>query len=173
MKPAALQRDRRRAAARLAASVRLRGLLRRWVAQQLYRAAALPLPLDAGTAAAMTRELLPTLRPVGELVTYVGEAIGALRHGADVVFNVAPSSCMVATMGEVLTPAIAAAGGRGRVQHLFSADGTVDEEIVQLALLKALGPERCCGAQDSSAGLTSRKVQPELKVDDMAARTRI
>jgi activator of 2-hydroxyglutaryl-CoA dehydratase/predicted nucleotide-binding protein (sugar kinase/HSP70/actin superfamily) len=137
---------RRAAAERLAATTRLRRLLRHWVARPLYRAAALPLPLDAGAAAAMTRELLPTLRPAGELVTYVGEAIGALRHGADVVFNVAPSSCMVATMGEVLTPAIvAAAATGGRVQHLFSADGTVDDELLQLALLKALGPERYGG----------------------------
>jgi activator of 2-hydroxyglutaryl-CoA dehydratase/predicted nucleotide-binding protein (sugar kinase/HSP70/actin superfamily) len=141
--------ERRAAAARLAATSRLRRLLRRWVAQPLYRAAGLALPLDAGAAAAMTRELLPTQRPAGELITYVGEAIGALRHGADVVFNVAPSSCMVATMGEALTPAImaAAAPAGGRVQHLFSADGEVDGEIVQLALLKALGPEGYCGVR--------------------------
>lgn len=166
--------ERRAAAERLAATTRLRRLLRRWVAQPLYRAAGLPLPLDAGAAAAMTRELLPTLRPAGELVTYVGEAIGALRHGADVVFNVAPSSCMVATMGEVLTPAIKAAAipAAGRVQHLFSADGTVDDELLQLALLKALGPERYCGVQDSSAAPINRKVQSEPKVD-MAARTLI
>ena len=144
----------REARARFDATVRLRRLLRRWVAQPLYRAAGLPLPLDAGVAATMTRELLPTLRPAGELVTYVGEAIGALRHGADIVFNVAPSSCMVATMGEVLTPAIAAAAGRGRVQHLFSADGDVDGEIVQLALLKALGPERHGGVPAAGCNST-------------------
>ena len=130
---------------RLETTSGLRRLLRRWVAQPLYRAAGVPLPLDAATAAAMTRELLPTLRPAGEMVTYVGEAIGALRHGADLVFNVAPSSCMVATMGEVLTPAIIKAAGRGLVRPLFSADGRVDEEIVQLALLEALGPQRYCG----------------------------
>lgn len=148
--------ERQAAQQRLEASTGLRRLLRRWVAQPLYRAAALPLPMDAGDAAAMTRELLPTLRPAGELVTYVGEAIGALRHGADVVFNVAPSSCMVATMGEVLTPAItAAAPARGRVQHLFSADGEVDGELVQLALLKALGPERYCGGRGTERDLTA------------------
>ena len=131
--------------ARIDGADTLRRMLRRWVAQPLYQAAGVPLPLDAGDAATMTRELLPTLRPAGELVTYVGEAIGALRHGADVVFNIAPSSCMVATMGEVLTPAITAAAGRGRVQHLFSADGDVDEELLQMALLKAMGPQRYCG----------------------------
>jgi len=132
---------------RIEAANTLRRMLRRWVAQPLYQAAGVPLPLDAGDAATMTRELLPTLRPAGELVTYVGEAIGALRHGADVVFNIAPSSCMVATMGEVLTPAITEAAGRGRVQHLFSADGDVDEELLQMALLKAMGPQRYCGVR--------------------------
>ena len=50
-------------------------------------------------------------------------------------------------MGEVLSPAIVAAAGpgSGRVQHLFSADGEVDAETLQLALLKAIGPERYCG----------------------------
>jgi hypothetical protein len=29
---------------------------------------------------------------------------------------------------------------RGRTQHLFSADGEVDEEMLAVALLKSLGP---------------------------------
>ena len=32
--------------------------------------------------------------------------------------------------------------GKGRVQHLFSAEGDVDEEQITIALLKVLGPER-------------------------------
>ncbi len=158
----------RAARQRLEASLKLRRLLRRWVAQPLYRAAGLPLPLDAGSAAAMTRELLPTLRPAGELVTYVGEAIGALRHGVDVVFNVAPSSCMVATMGEVLSPAIMAAAGRGRVQHLFSADGHVDAELLQLALLKAMGPERYCGLRPMRYE-TAPPMQPAAAIREACA----
>jgi len=51
---------------------------------------------------------------------------------------------MVATMGEALTPAIRAAAGRGRVQHLFCADGEVDEELPTLSLLEAIGPQRYC-----------------------------
>jgi len=92
----------------------------------------------------VTRELLPTLRPLSEVATYTGEAIGELRHGADLVLNVAPNGCMVATMGEALTPAIAHAAGEnvGRVQHLFSADGDVNHELLTLALLKSMGPER-------------------------------
>ncbi|OGA16237.1 MAG: hypothetical protein A3H32_07680 [Betaproteobacteria bacterium RIFCSPLOWO2_02_FULL_63_19] len=89
-----------------------------------------------------SRALLPTLRPAGELVTYLGEAAAELRHGAQVVLNVAPHGCMVASMGELLTPAIEACAGRGRVQHLFSAEGDLDEELLGLAVLKALGPER-------------------------------
>jgi len=119
-------------------------MLRHFVAAPLYRAAQLPVPLAAGSAMRMTRELLPTLRPLSEIATYAGEAIGELRHGADLVLNVAPNGCMVATMGEALTPAIvhAAGGNAGRVQHLFSADGDVNEELLTLALLKAMGPER-------------------------------
>jgi hypothetical protein len=119
-------------------------MLRHLVAAPLYRAAQLPVPLAAGSAMRMTRELLPTLRPLSEIATYAGEAIGELRHGADLVLNVAPNGCMVATMGEALTPAIVHAAGAnaGRVQHLFSADGDVNEELLTLALLKAMGPER-------------------------------
>jgi hypothetical protein len=129
----------RRRAARL-----LDVMLRRLVAAPLYRAARLPMPVAAGSAMRTTRELLPTLRPLSEIATYAGEAIGELRHGADLVLNVAPSGCMVATMGEALTPAITQAAGQevGRVQHLFSADGDVNDELLTLALLKAMGPER-------------------------------
>ena len=119
-------------------------ILRDFVARPLYRAARLPVPVAAGSAMRVTRELLPTLRPLSEIATYAGEAIGELRHGVDLVLNVAPNGCMVATMGEALTPAITHAAGEnvGRVQHLFSADGNVDQELLTLALLKAMGPER-------------------------------
>jgi len=122
----------------------LQVMLRDFVARPLYRAARVPVPAAAGGAMRVTRELLPTLRPLSEIATYVGEAIGDLRHGADLVLNVAPNGCMVATMGEALTPAITRAAGEnvGRVQHLFSADGEVDQELLTLALLKAMGPER-------------------------------
>lgn len=141
-------RERRRALrdarARRRAAWMLRVVLRDLVAAPLYRAARVPMPISAGSAMRVTRELLPTLRPLSEIATYAGEAIGELRHGADLVLNVAPSGCMVATMGEALTPAITCAAGAnaGRVQHLFSADGDVNEELLTLALLKAMGPER-------------------------------
>lgn len=126
---------------RIRATRILQLILRHLVARPLYAAAGLPLPLPVRRVLGLTRELIPTLRPSGEIITYVGEAIGELRRGADLVLNVAPNGCMVSTMGEVLTPAIIRAAGRGRVQHLFSADGDVDEELLALALLKAMGPD--------------------------------
>jgi activator of 2-hydroxyglutaryl-CoA dehydratase/predicted nucleotide-binding protein (sugar kinase/HSP70/actin superfamily) len=117
--------------------------MRSLVARPLYRAAGVPLPLSATTAAHKARKILPTLRPLGELAPYVGEVLAELRHGTDIVLNIAPNGCMVASMGEALTPAIQNAGhARGRVQHLFSADGDVNEELLTLALLKTMGPER-------------------------------
>jgi activator of 2-hydroxyglutaryl-CoA dehydratase/predicted nucleotide-binding protein (sugar kinase/HSP70/actin superfamily) len=120
----------------------LRYSMRNLVARRLYRAAEVSLPLSAVTAVHKAKKILPTLRPLGEIGPYVGEVVTELRHGADVVFNIAPNGCMVASMGEVLTPVIQQAGGtHGRVQHLFSADGDVNEELLTLALLKTMGPE--------------------------------
>jgi hypothetical protein len=47
-------------------------------------------------------------------------------------------------MGEVLTPPIqqATAPAHGRIQSLFSADGDLDHDLLAIALLKALGPEK-------------------------------
>lgn len=131
------------------AVTRRAGLLKFWMRQMvagpLYRAARLPMPAPAAEMLRATRELVPTLRPLSEIATYVGEALIELRRGADLFLNVGPSSCMVASMGEVLTPAIAHAAGQGRIQPLFSADGDVDEELLRLSLLKAMGPERYYG----------------------------
>jgi predicted nucleotide-binding protein (sugar kinase/HSP70/actin superfamily) len=120
----------------------LRYAMRNLVARQLYRAAGVPLPLSAVTAAHKAKKILPTLRPLGEISAYVGEVVTELRHGADIIFNIAPNGCMVSSMGEMLTPVLQQAGGtHGRVQHLFSADGDVNEELLTLALLKTMGPE--------------------------------
>ena len=121
----------------------LQFILRNLMARPLYRAACLPMPIATHKVLRASRELIPTLRPLSEIATYTGEALHALRAGADIVLNVAPNGCMVATMGEALTPAIMArAGTAGRIQHLFSADGDVNEELLTLSLLKAMGPER-------------------------------
>ena len=122
-----------------------RFLLRRVFAAPLYAAARLPMPPSTRRLIEESRAILPTLRPVGELVTYLGEAITELRDGAHVVLNVAPQGCMVSSMGELLTPAVEGLEchpGRGRIQHLFSAEGDLDEELLTLAVLKSLRPER-------------------------------
>jgi predicted nucleotide-binding protein (sugar kinase/HSP70/actin superfamily) len=140
----------------------LQAVLRHLVARPLYRAAGLRMPVTAGTAMRTTRELLPTLRPRSEIAAYVGEAIGELRHGVDLLLNVGPNGCMVASMGEALTPAIThAAQAKGRVQHLFSADGDVNEELLTLAVLKAMGPHRYYGLEPVAAvGSRTAAVEP-------------
>jgi hypothetical protein len=119
-------------------------VFRNLIVKPLYRAAGMPMPPSSAEVLQQSRELLPTLRPLSEIATYLGEALGELRKGADIVLNVAPNGCMVASMGEVLTPAIMASNetGHGRIQQLFSAEGDVNEELLTLALLKSMGPER-------------------------------
>ena len=117
-------------------------LFRQRLAAPLYRAAGLPLPESMSTALRRARHIIPTLRPGGELTPYVGETLMKLREGYDLVLNVAPEGCMVAGMGEGLTPAIVQEAGQGQVQHLFSDDGDVNREALIHATLKILGPER-------------------------------
>jgi activator of 2-hydroxyglutaryl-CoA dehydratase/predicted nucleotide-binding protein (sugar kinase/HSP70/actin superfamily) len=161
----------RAARARARTSRMLQFMLRHLIAGPLYRAAGLTMPASAGQAMKTTQELLPTLRPRSEIATYAGEAIGELRHGADLVLNVGPNGCMVATMGEVLTPAIAhAAGpGRGRIQHLFSAEGDVNEELLALALLKAMGPERYyCARPAAAESLSPQPIEQNCELTQAA-----
>jgi activator of 2-hydroxyglutaryl-CoA dehydratase/predicted nucleotide-binding protein (sugar kinase/HSP70/actin superfamily) len=129
------------AAARCGRIFVLRFLLRHLLAAPLYRAAGVHMPASARSAMAEAKAVLPTLRPQGELAPYLGEVLLGLRQGADLVLNVAPSGCMVSTMAEVLTPSLCRMAGRGRIQHLFSADGEVNDELLSLAALKAMGPE--------------------------------
>jgi activator of 2-hydroxyglutaryl-CoA dehydratase/predicted nucleotide-binding protein (sugar kinase/HSP70/actin superfamily) len=122
-----------------------RFLLRRVLASPLYRAARVPMPPSTKGLIEDGRKVLPTMRPIGELLPYIGEAAHELRGGAQIVLNVAPQGCMVSSMGELLTPIIQKlepGSADGRIQHLFSAEGDVDEELLLLAVLKSLGPER-------------------------------
>jgi len=123
---------------------RLRYMLRQLLAAPLYKAAHLQLPLASAEMLKASKSLLPTLRPRGELAPYVGEALIELQHGLDLLLNVGPNGCMVSSMGEVLTPAIMHANGikSGQIQNLFSADGDVNQELLTMAVLKSLGPER-------------------------------
>jgi activator of 2-hydroxyglutaryl-CoA dehydratase/predicted nucleotide-binding protein (sugar kinase/HSP70/actin superfamily) len=122
--------------------VMMRWMLRNLIARPLYDAAGLTMPLGAAEAMVSAKEVLPTLRPIGELAPYVGEVLVGLREGGDLFLNVAPTGCMVAAMGQVFSPRLRQlGGGDGRIQHLFSADGEVDEELLSLAVLKSLGPQ--------------------------------
>jgi len=95
------------------------------------------------TVLQVASQLIPTLRPFGELGPYVGEVLTKLRKGYELCLNVAPEGCMVSSMGATLAPGIINATGtsNGLIQNLFSSDGDIDEELLTLALLKALGPE--------------------------------
>jgi len=121
----------------------LRILLRELLARPLYRAASVTMPDSMPSILKVASQLMPTLRPFGELGPYVGEIVTKLRKGYDLCLNVAPEGCMVSCMGSTLEPQILNASntGRGRVQNLFSSDGDIDEELLTLALLKVLGPE--------------------------------
>ncbi len=122
----------------------LRFVFRNILARPLYRAAGIKIPDAMPEVLDTAKEVLPTLRPFGELGPYVGEALMKLRNGCDIFLNVAPEGCMVSSMGEVMTSRIMQAAGNsaGKVQNLFTADGEIDDELLTAALLKILGPER-------------------------------
>lgn len=137
--------------AKIAEMTTMRSILRDILGGPLYKAAGLPLPTPVGELMDRARSVLPNLRPAGELAPYVGEVLHELEHGADVVLNIAPSGCMVSTMGEALTPRLLQAerSRNGRIQHLFSAEGELDDELLTLAVLKTVGPERYFRAHEA------------------------
>jgi len=147
----------------------LRFALRRLLAAPLYRAARLPMPPSTTRLLADSRAILPTLRPEGELPVYLGEVLESVRAGADLVLNVAPNGCMVSTMGEALAPALTRAAGGGRIQPLFSADGEINEELLCLAVLKTLGPERYYRASSPDAPSSDGALLAPSRVDDTRA----
>ncbi len=114
-------------------------------AKPIYKAAGVSLPDPMRRVLSLGREIFPTAKPQGELVPYVGEAIDKLRHGYDLFLNVAPEGCMVSSMGEVAADAIYRKSSKlmkpnARLQGLFSLDGEVDVQRLNLALLKLSGP---------------------------------
>ncbi|OGA46376.1 MAG: hypothetical protein A3G24_02535 [Betaproteobacteria bacterium RIFCSPLOWO2_12_FULL_62_13] len=123
---------------------RLCSLLRNVLAAPLYKAARLSVPPEMKKLLESAREILPTLRPVGEFAPYLGGALHEMEHGAHLLLNIAPNSCMVSTMCEVLTPRLLQSkrSQNGRIQYLFSAEGDVNEELLTLAALKTIGPDR-------------------------------
>ncbi|WP_412852633.1 acyl-CoA dehydratase activase-related protein [Ectothiorhodospira shaposhnikovii] len=138
-----LRRLRNARAGRFLGALGVEWGFRHWLARPLYRAAGLPLPESMAQALARSRRLIPTGRPGGELSPYVGETLGKLEAGYDIVFNVAPEGCMVSSMGDAMSGRLMEeAGGQGRIQPLFSAQGNLDDDQVSRILLQKLGPER-------------------------------
>ncbi len=117
-------------------------VLRKVIARPLYKNAKVEMPEPMSLVLKKTKGFIPTSRPTGELRPYAGEAILKTEEDYDLFLNVAPEGCMVASMGEALTPKLAeiTKNHHGRIQNLFSSEGDVDEELLSLSLLKTLGP---------------------------------
>ena len=111
----------------------------------LYRAAGIGQPPVIEEVLACASTVIPTLKPVGELCAYVGEVIWKLEHGTDIVLNVLPEGCMVSSMGQSLTDSILrnVSSSQGRIQHLTSLNGEINDDVLKTVILKALGPEEC------------------------------
>jgi len=118
--------------------------LRNVLAGPLYKAAGLKMPHKVKQAIAAAQPVLPKFKPFGELVPYVGETISLLNDDTDLVLNVAPEGCMVASMGEMLTPQMMqwVNNKKARIQNLFTTEGEINEDLLKLSLLKILGPEK-------------------------------
>jgi activator of 2-hydroxyglutaryl-CoA dehydratase/predicted nucleotide-binding protein (sugar kinase/HSP70/actin superfamily) len=114
------------------------------LAAPLYDAAGIEMPHQIKKLFSTAKPVVPTFKPTGELVPFVGETITQLNDGTDLVLNVAPEGCMVALMGEMLSPKIRelVSNKNARIQHLFTTEGEINEELLRLSLLKLLGPEK-------------------------------
>jgi activator of 2-hydroxyglutaryl-CoA dehydratase/predicted nucleotide-binding protein (sugar kinase/HSP70/actin superfamily) len=118
------------------------GQLRDLLARPLYKAAGVAMPHGMREVYAAAVPIIPTGKPYGELVPFVGEAVLRCREGVDLILNVAPEGCMVSGMGDMLIPSILAQGQNGHrtaIVSLCSRDGEVREEELRMALLKAMG----------------------------------
>jgi len=118
--------------------------LRNILAEPLYKAAGLEMPHKMQKIIAEAEPVLPTFKPCGELVPYVGETISRLNDGTDLVLNVAPEGCMVSSMGAILSTKMlqSVKNNNAFIQHLFSTEGELDEDLLRLSLLKIAGPEK-------------------------------
>ena len=120
-------------------------LLRHILTKPLYDASGLSLPDPMNKIIEEGRAVLPTAKPYGELAPLVGESVHKLNKGYDLFLNVAPDGCMVSSMGELLINSIYQVTENkreknSRVQSLFSLNGELDYERLDLALLKILQP---------------------------------
>jgi len=117
-------------------------ILRRILSGPLYRAAGVEMPGPMSQVLDYSRQILPSLKPHGELPPYIGEAILKIKEGVDLFINIAPEGCMVSSMAQLFSdPILKLSGRNARIQDLFTLNGEVNEEQLKTALLKTLGPE--------------------------------
>ncbi|MDO8668506.1 MAG: hypothetical protein Q7K35_05485, partial [bacterium] len=118
-------------------------ILRRILAGPLYKSAKVAMPDPMKLVLDYSRQILPSLKPHGELPPYLGEAILKIKAGTDLFLNIAPEGCMVSSMGQLFShPILKLSGRNARIQDLFTLNGEVNEEQLKTALLKTLGPEK-------------------------------
>jgi len=117
-------------------------IIKNILAQPLYKAAGLTMPHTVRDYISAARPVVPTLKPEGELIPYIGATITEINQGADLILNLAPEGCMVASMGEMLNSKIfqIVDNKSARIQHMSTTDGEINEDLLNLALLKIFGP---------------------------------
>jgi activator of 2-hydroxyglutaryl-CoA dehydratase/predicted nucleotide-binding protein (sugar kinase/HSP70/actin superfamily) len=117
--------------------------LRNLLAKPLYNAGKVEMPEEMKKVLGCTELILPTIKPRGELPPYLGEAILKIEKGINLFLNVAPEGCMVSSMGQLFSRSILEVNDKkARIKDLFTLNGEVNHEQLQIALLKTMGPEK-------------------------------
>jgi activator of 2-hydroxyglutaryl-CoA dehydratase/predicted nucleotide-binding protein (sugar kinase/HSP70/actin superfamily) len=118
-------------------------VLRRVLAAPLYKSAGIAMPPLSSDNLDLAESIIPTGKPYGELLPYIGESLHKLREDFDLILNIAPSGCMVSTMGGIIHPIILDKSDRpdAHMQTLLSQNGEIDSDTINIALLKKMGPE--------------------------------
>jgi predicted nucleotide-binding protein (sugar kinase/HSP70/actin superfamily) len=121
---------------------KIRYALRNILAKPLYKSANIEMPHRTEQVLEKTKKILPTVKPFGELPPYIGEAILKIEEGVDLFLNLAPEGCMVSSMSQMFSKPILKLSGsnKTRIQDLFSLNGEVNEEQLNMSILKTLGP---------------------------------
>lgn len=118
-------------------------LLRSVLVKPLYKAGQVDMPDEMQKVLRHTEALLPSAKPRGELPPYIGEAILKIKKGIDLFLNVAPEGCMVSSMGQLFShPVLEISHRKARIQDLFSLNGEVNHEQLQMVFLKSMGPNK-------------------------------
>ncbi|MFA6072939.1 MAG: acyl-CoA dehydratase activase-related protein [Candidatus Woesearchaeota archaeon] len=123
--------------------INFKQLLRKILVNPIYSAARIDPPHEISHTLHNAKKIVSSLKPHGELPPYIGEALAKSEEGYDLFLNVAPESCMISSMGQSFTePILNMTNKKMRIQGLFTLNGEVDKEKLELALLKTSGPEK-------------------------------